>query len=98
MLCQLACVRVFVCVCVCVCVCEVAIMLSSDVWHRHWRTHSERKEGEISEVNNGCNSRATYVGVVGAGRLATAAAALSAGFGSCSHLTCVAGPYLRGGH
>ena len=29
-----------------------------------------------------------------AGRLATAAAALSAGFGSCNHLTCVAGPYL----
>ena len=29
------------------------------------------------------------------GRLATAAAALSAGLGSCSHLTCVAGPYLQ---
>ena len=36
----------------------------------------------------------SYGGGVADGRLATAAAALSAGLGSCSHLTCVAGPYL----
>ena len=35
-----------------------------------------------------------YTGGDVAGLLAIAAAALSAGLGSCSHLTCVAGPYL----
>ena len=39
-----------------------------------------------------------FGGGVGAGLLATAAAALSAGLGSCSHRTCVAGPYLGHTH
>ena len=48
----------------------------------------------IINWNSPIHKSAHLGGGVGAGRLATAAAALSAGLGSCNHLTCVAGPYL----